>query len=59
MSIEQLAINGGPKAAPDMPNRFHFGKEEKAAVDVLFDQSIASGNAIGYNMFVFDINKFL
>ena len=49
MSLDQLAINGGPKAAPDLPNRFHFGKEEKAAVDALFDQSIATGNAIGYN----------
>ena len=49
MSLDQLAINGGPQAAPDLPNRFHFGKEEKAAVDALFDQSIATGNAIGYN----------
>ena len=49
MDISQLAINGGPKAAPDMPNRFHFGKEEKAAADALFDKSIETGNAIGYN----------
>ena len=49
MDKSQLAINGGPMAAPDLPNRFHFGKEEKAAADALFDKSIATGNAIGYN----------
>lgn len=49
MSNSQLAINGGPKAAEGLPARFHFGKEEKAAVDALFDQCIASGNAPGYN----------
>jgi len=49
MSNSQLAVNGGPKAAEGLPNRFHFGKEEKAAADALFDQSIATGNAIGYN----------
>ena len=49
MSLSELAINGGPKAVDRLPNRFHFGKEEKAAADALFDQSIATGNAIGYN----------
>ena len=49
MSNSQLAINGGAKAAEGMPARFHFGKEEKAAADALFDRSIATGNAIGYN----------
>ena len=37
MSNSQLAINGGPKAAEGLPARFHFGKEEKAAVDALFE----------------------
>lgn len=45
-----LAINGGKKAIPaPLPNRFHFGKEEKKAADKLFDASIKSGNAFGYN----------
>ena len=46
---EVLAINGGEKAVPALPNRFHFGKEEKAAIDALFDAAIATGNAPGYN----------
>ena len=46
MCKSQLAINGGEKAAAGLPNRFHFGKEEQAAVDALFAQSIATGNAI-------------
>ncbi len=46
---EKLAINGGKQAAPVRPNRCHFGKEEKAAVDELFDKAIATGNAPGYN----------
>ena len=49
MSLADLAINGGSKAAEGLPNRFHFGKEEKAAADALFDISIATGNAFGYN----------
>lgn len=49
MSISELAINGGPQACPGLPARFHFGKEEKAAADALFDKCIATGNAIGYN----------
>ena len=49
MSNSQLAINGGEKAAAGLPNRFHFGKEEKAAADALFDRCIETGNAIGYN----------
>lgn len=46
---EKLAINGGKKAVSALPNRFHFGKEEKAAIDALFDNAIATGNAPGYN----------
>ena len=49
MSLSDLAINGGVKAADGLPARFHFGKEEKAAADALFDNCIASGNAFGYN----------
>lgn len=48
--IEKLAINGGPKAiATPLKARFHFGKEEKEAAMRLFDNSIETGNAIGYN----------
>jgi dTDP-4-amino-4,6-dideoxygalactose transaminase len=46
---EILAINGGAKAVSALPGRFHFGKEEKAAVDALFDDAIKTGNAPGYN----------
>ncbi|MCC7300674.1 MAG: DegT/DnrJ/EryC1/StrS family aminotransferase [Verrucomicrobia bacterium] len=46
---KKLAINGGEKAAPVLPNRFHFGKEEKDAINKLFDDAIATGNAPGYN----------
>jgi len=48
--MKKLAINGGSKAV-DIPlkNRFHFGAEEKAAADALFDESIRTGNAFGYN----------
>ena len=48
-AVKKLAINGGTKAAPSLPGRFHFGKEEKAAVDAVFDKAIESGNAPGYN----------
>ncbi|MFA6104610.1 MAG: DegT/DnrJ/EryC1/StrS family aminotransferase [Victivallaceae bacterium] len=46
---EELVINGGEKAVSALPGRFHFGKEEKAAVDALFDEAIKTGNAPGYN----------
>jgi len=48
--MTKLAINGGPKSItePLLP-RGHFGQEEKAAAMRLFDQSIASGSAFGYN----------
>jgi dTDP-4-amino-4,6-dideoxygalactose transaminase len=45
----KLAMNGGEKAVPELPGRFHFGKEEKAAIDALFDNAIKTGNAPGYN----------
>ncbi|MBR2358384.1 MAG: DegT/DnrJ/EryC1/StrS family aminotransferase [Lentisphaeria bacterium] len=49
MDKSKLAINGGSKAVDSLPKRFHFGKEEKAAADALFDRCIETGNAIGYN----------
>ena len=46
----QLAIQGGSKTiTKDFPVRGHFGIEEKAAALRLFDKSIASGEAFGYN----------
>ena len=48
--VKALAINGGTPAVKPYPKgRFHFGKEEKAAVDAMFDEAIQSGNAPGYN----------
>jgi dTDP-4-amino-4,6-dideoxygalactose transaminase len=45
-----LAIDGGPKVRTSpFPTRGLIGVEEKTAVDALFDQAIASGNAFGYN----------
>ncbi|NLF93271.1 MAG: DegT/DnrJ/EryC1/StrS aminotransferase family protein [Oligosphaeraceae bacterium] len=47
---EKLAINGGPKAIPGpLPPRGHFGKEEQAAANRLFEKSIASGSPFGYH----------
>lgn len=46
---EQLAINGGEKAVTQLKARFHFGVEEKEAAMRLFDKSIETGNAFGYN----------
>ena len=48
---EQLAINGGPKAAPNglSPRRL-FSEEEKRSVMELFDQAIEQGSdLLGYN----------
>ncbi|NOZ28240.1 MAG: hypothetical protein GXP39_09340 [Chloroflexi bacterium] len=45
----QLAIHGGEKVRTDpWPPRRLIGPEEKAAVDALFDEAIASGQAFGY-----------
>jgi dTDP-4-amino-4,6-dideoxygalactose transaminase len=50
LDLSQLAINGGPKVRTEpWPGRGCVGLEEKAAVDALFDEAIASGNAFGYN----------
>ena len=46
----QLAVYGGPRLRTGpFPARGSVGWEEKAAVDALFDQAIAAGNAPGYN----------
>lgn len=47
---EDLAVNGGNKLRTlPWPSRGHFGRKEKEAADRLFDKSIESGNAFGYN----------
>ncbi|MFA6716207.1 MAG: DegT/DnrJ/EryC1/StrS family aminotransferase [Victivallaceae bacterium] len=47
---ENLAVNGGSKLRTEpWPSRGHFGIEEKKAAERLFDKSITSGNAFGYN----------
>jgi len=49
-SCPKLAVDGGPKVrTKPWPPRKLLGQEEKKAVDALFDRSIASGNAFGYN----------
>jgi perosamine synthetase len=49
-NMSNLAINGGPKAVcKPLPNRGHFGEEEKAAVNKLFDEAIKAGAPQGYN----------
>ncbi|MGC9349634.1 MAG: DegT/DnrJ/EryC1/StrS family aminotransferase [Anaerolineae bacterium] len=48
--MEKLALEGGsPVRATSFPARAHIGAEEKAAVDALFDEAIATGVAPGYN----------
>ena len=48
--MSKLAINGGAKSIPEpFGRRGHFAQEEKAAAMRLFEQSIASGEAFGYN----------
>jgi perosamine synthetase len=45
-----LAMNGGTRARTQpWPARGLLGAEEKAAVDALFDESIQTGRAFGYN----------
>lgn len=48
--LKKLALHGGTKVrvAP-WPERGLIGQEEKAAVDALFDESIRTGQAFGYN----------
>jgi perosamine synthetase len=48
--LNELALHGGPKVREEpFPQRGHVGREEKAAVDALFDQAIETGVAPGYN----------
>ncbi len=48
--VSELAVNGAPKVRTEpFPGRHLLGTEEKEAVNKLFDDAIASGNAIGYN----------
>ena len=49
MDLKDLAVNGGPKAVQKLPDRFHFGKEEKAAVTALIDKLSERGSCPGYN----------
>jgi dTDP-4-amino-4,6-dideoxygalactose transaminase len=47
---DNLAVNGGPKTiASPLKNRFHFGKEERAAAMTLFEEAEKSGSPFGYN----------
>ena len=49
-AMKELAINGGEKVrAEPWPPRRLFAEEEKQAAMDLFDASIASGGAFGYN----------
>ena len=48
--MSRLALNGGdPVRSEPFPQRGHVGAEEKAAVDALFDEAVATGVAPGYN----------
>ncbi|MBO4303403.1 MAG: DegT/DnrJ/EryC1/StrS family aminotransferase [Lentisphaeria bacterium] len=47
---ETLAVKGGaPAVDVPIPGRGHFGLEEKAAVDALFEEAVRTGNAPEYN----------
>ena len=49
-AVKALAVNGGPKVrAEPWPERGNIGREEKAAVDALFDEAIRTGLSFGYN----------
>lgn len=50
MNAQTLAVDGGsPVRTAPWPQRRLFGEEEKQAAIELFDRSIASGEAFGYN----------
>jgi perosamine synthetase len=50
MKMSKLAIDGGEKVRKiPLPPRRLFGEEEKSAVMALFNHSIESGEAFGYN----------
>ena len=45
-----LAVNGGPRVRErPWPDRRRFGPDDKAAVDALFDESIATGRPFRYD----------
>ncbi|MGD1002679.1 MAG: DegT/DnrJ/EryC1/StrS family aminotransferase [Candidatus Brocadiia bacterium] len=44
-----MAINGGPKALSRWPVRRLFTTQEKTAAAALFDRSLATGDAFGYD----------
>ncbi len=48
-NVSNLAINGGKPVCTKMPPRGLIDQAEKNAAMKLFDESIASGNAFGYN----------
>ncbi len=45
---KNLAINGGEQAAPNLPQRHHFGKEERDAMLRVVDTAIERGVAPAY-----------
>ena len=48
--FDELALNGGQMVrSKPFPGRYLIGREEKAAVNALFDKALADGNAIEYN----------
>ena len=48
--MKQLAINGGSALIDGgLKNRYNIGEEEKAVVMAMFDKSIETGQASGYN----------
>ncbi len=50
VTSQELAINGGPPVINEpLPARSLISEAEKQAVEALFDRSIASGIAFGYN----------
>jgi dTDP-4-amino-4,6-dideoxygalactose transaminase len=48
--LAKLAVNGGPKTRTSpFRARFHFGQEEKDAVNAILDKAIQCGEPSGYN----------
>ncbi len=48
-ALSRLAINGGDKTIKEsFPNRFHFGKEERKAADLLLKACEKQGTPFGY-----------